>query len=156
MSFPPDQATPSALSDARRSLAAQRTGLDALNGRIEDDERKLAELILEAQRKIEQMKKERSECELKIADTLAFLSPLRRLPRELLRYTFLLLWEDNPCCGWTLAAVSSSWRRLALSTPQLWQKVSPLFPFFTISRAIRSWSACAPSESVRHAGGSFI
>lgn len=125
MSFLPQAPPPSGLDDARRSLSSYRTELDAFNVAIEGEESRLAELIQETQRKIAQMKQQRAECEQKITETLAYLSPLRRLPQELLRYTFLLLWKDNPCCGWTLASVSSGWRRLALSTPQLWRKVSP-------------------------------
>lgn len=124
MAFPSDLPTPSALADAQRSLVDQRSSLCSIDDKIEAAERALAALVQESKSAIEQMKQERADVQRRITETLAYVSPIRRLPQELLRYTFLLHWEDQPCSGWVFAAVSTGWRRLALATPQLWRKVS--------------------------------
>jgi hypothetical protein len=72
---------------------------------------------------IKQLQRERAALEEKISRTLAYVSPIRRLPAELLRLIFMTNFDEYPCCAWILSSVCSQWRRLALSMPKLWSKV---------------------------------
>lgn len=57
------------------------------------------------------------------------LSPLRRLPNELLREIFLFAVVDNPASldarigPWPISQVCGSWRSIVLSTPRLWSSI---------------------------------
>ena len=84
----------------------------------------LAEFIGEAKRSITKMTEEKIKLEEDEVATRSYLSPTQRLPAELLREIFLWHFEEHEACAWTLAAVYSSWRRLALRTPKLWAKVT--------------------------------
>lgn len=57
------------------------------------------------------------------------LSPLRRLPKDVLREIFLLAVADNPASldarigPWPISQVCGSWRSIVLSTPRLWSSI---------------------------------
>jgi hypothetical protein len=120
----PDPPTKDTLAGARRLLETNRTSIQALNARIDAAEATLARIVRESRCAIGDMEKERERLRKKELATLAYLSPVRRLPQELVREIFMWCFEEHPCCAWVLAAVSTSWRRLALRMPFLWSKVS--------------------------------
>lgn len=149
--FPPlmsfnfqDPPTELLLADARRSLSATRSSVSELNARIETAEAALAQVVAESKSIIHEMQNERSMLEEKVSKTMAYISPIRRLPTELLRDIFLWSFEDHPCCAWVLASVNWSWRRLALRMPRIWSKVCTQFtsPSFAIrvSSRHRLWA----------------
>lgn len=120
-----DPPTVSSLEDARRDLEDSRKRVKKLTDSIQEAEEKLARLVRESRCTIQLMESERSEMEKRVEHTLAYLSPIRRLPRELLQEIFLFNFEDFPCCAWVLSSVCSVWRRIALSMPRIWSKVRP-------------------------------
>lgn len=130
---PPTRAT---LDDARRVLAEQRQAAQDISARIQDAEDELDRIVKASQNAIQEMQKERSAIEDQVAQTLAYLSHIRRLPHELLGQIFTFIFEDYPCCAWVLAAVCSLWRREVLSMPKLWSKVcTPSFASATRTAA---------------------
>lgn len=118
---PPTQAT---LADARRQLGHQRKSIQALSTQIQAAEDELARIVEERRSAIRELEAERAALEEDVSATLAYVAPIKRLPHELLRHIFLLNFEEYPCCAWVLSAVCSLWRRLVLSMPTLWSKVS--------------------------------
>jgi hypothetical protein len=123
---PPTEAT---LADARRVLQTQRQSLFEVNGKIDASESALAQIVADSRCAINEMLTERATLEDQIFHTMAYLSPIRRLPYELLRQIFLFNFDDYPCCAWVLCAVCVLWRKTALSMPKIWSKVrSDLFP----------------------------
>jgi len=122
----PEPPTLSTLADARRSLESARTSVEELNVKIEVAEAALAQIVADSKCAINELLRERAALEDRVFRTMAYLSPIRRLPNELLREIFMCNFDDYPCCAWVLAAVCSMWRRLALGMPKLWSKVSVL------------------------------
>jgi len=122
-----DPPTRDTLADARRSLDVTRTDMRALTDKIDAAEAALARIVRESKFTIEEMLKERRALEERATHTLAYLSPMRRLPVELLREIFLCCFKNHPCSAWVLASVCTSWRRLALRIPMIWSKVGFLF-----------------------------
>lgn len=120
----PDPPTAETLADARRSLVTTRESVSQLTSKIDAAEASLAQLVKESKCAISEMETRRALLKNMEQKTLAYLSPIRRLPTELLRDVFLWNFEDYSCCAWVLAAVCSSWRRLSLSMPRIWSKVS--------------------------------
>ncbi|KAF8632777.1 hypothetical protein AX15_001680 [Amanita polypyramis BW_CC] len=82
---------------------------------------------------------QRAQLEAKELRTLAYLSPIRKLPAELLRDIFLWNFEEHPCCAWVLSAVCTSWRRLVLQTPGLWSKIRLVTTQQSSADTIRLW-----------------
>jgi hypothetical protein len=95
-----------------------------LAAQISDKERALAQQIHDTQAAIARLADQKKALDQEAARTRAYLSPVRRLPAELLREIFLWNFEEHAACAWVFSAVSSSWRRLAIRTPRLWSKVS--------------------------------
>lgn len=120
----PDPPTKETLSSARRLLKNKRASIHTVSAEIAQAERALAELIRDARHRINEMEVERARLVDEERHTLAYLSPLRRLPQELVREIFMWCFEEHPCAAWILSAVCSSWRTLALRMPLLWSKVS--------------------------------
>lgn len=135
----PEPPTESTVSEARRALQTQRQELSQLSDRITSAEDALAQIVADKKRTIREMQREQNMLEEKIKHTLAYISPIRRLPHELLRHIFMFNFDNHPCCAWILASVCVQWRRLALSVPRLWSKVSDEFSL-----------TCAGSECVFH------
>jgi hypothetical protein len=142
----PNPPTMSSLSDARSSLETSIRSQEALATEISDAEANLAKVIQEAQCRIDALRREKTQLDEQILATQAYISPMRRLPIELLRDVFYGCFEDHPCCAWVLASVCVDWRRLALAMPRIWAKVS--IPF-------RCSILLPPSVVVWRYGGSF-
>ena len=144
---PPTQAT---LIDARRLLQQQDIAVNDLSNRISAAKDELDRIIQARRVAIQELEKERGAMQEQVSRTLAYLSPIRRLPQELLGYVFTFIFDDYPCCAWVLAAVCSMWRRQVLSMPKLWSKVSscpthilvPLGQGFCHTRALWRGAAC--------------
>jgi F-box-like len=148
MSFRPfscDPPTASSLADARRLLDENNASLNVLDRKIEVAEAQLAQIVAESRSAINQLQHERAVLEEKIAHALAYMSPIRRLPIELLRHIFMMNFDEYPCCAWILSSVCSQWRRLALAMPKLWSKVCyssqyAFSRFFRGSLAVQAWA----------------
>lgn len=123
----PEPPTTSSVSEARRALQTQRQELSQLSERITSAEDALSQIVTDRKRTIREMQREQRALEEKVKHTLAYISPIRRLPHELLRHIFTFNFDNHPCCAWILASVCVVWRRLALSIPKLWSKVSDEF-----------------------------
>lgn len=121
--FPSEPPTAASLADARRHLNESNSSLADLDRKIEAAEAQLAQIVADSRCTIKQLQRERAALEEKISRTLAYVSPIRRLPAELLRLIFMMNFDEYPCCAWILSSVCSQWRRLALSMPKLWSKV---------------------------------
>ncbi|KAF5349078.1 hypothetical protein D9756_009428 [Leucocoprinus leucothites] len=117
-----EPSTADTLHHARLHLESTRSSILALDAKIASAEMALVQLVREAKASIAKMAEEKSRLEEDEATTKSYLSPVRRLPAELLREIFLWHFEEHEACAWVLAAVCSSWRRLALRTPKLWAK----------------------------------
>lgn len=127
LSNPP---TEQSLSDAREILAQNNSLQEALSAKIATAEEELARLVREAECQITTMREESSALEHLIRHTESYLSPIRRMPHDLLREVFYWCFEDHPVCAWLLAAVNTSWRTLVLSMPRLWSKVRGPYTYF--------------------------
>ncbi len=119
----PNPPTPSSLAEARREVTVQQASHSNLTARIQAAEEELARVVEQSKRAIRELEKERAAIEQQLAQTLSYLSPIRRLPQELLGHIFMCIFDDLPCCAWILSAVSSLWRRQVLSMHKLWSKV---------------------------------
>ncbi|KAH0834949.1 hypothetical protein J3R83DRAFT_10643 [Lanmaoa asiatica] len=119
----PEPPTETSVSEARRALQTQRQELSQLSERITSAEDALSQIITDRKRGIREMQREQHALEEKVKHTLAYISPIRRLPHELLRHIFTFNFDNHPCCAWILASVCVLWRRLALSIPKLWSKI---------------------------------
>jgi F-box-like len=139
--------TASSLADARRLLDESNTSLANVDRKIEAAEAQLAQIVADSRCAIKQLQCERTSLEEKIARTLAYMSPIRRLPAELLRHIFIMNFEEYPCCAWILSSVCSQWRRLALSMPKLWSKVWYPSPS-TFTPGFSPWELCGPSLGI--------
>ncbi|KIJ51070.1 hypothetical protein M422DRAFT_159102 [Sphaerobolus stellatus SS14] len=115
--------TASQLAEARQSLTNSEQALEDVSQKINDAEEELAAIIEVTRRKIDALNAEKTSLQEEIALTLAYVSPIRRLPSELLRAVFLIYFDHDPRCAWTLASVCSLWRRISLSMPKLWSKI---------------------------------
>ncbi|KAF8157136.1 hypothetical protein B0H34DRAFT_488382 [Crassisporium funariophilum] len=133
---PPTKET---LADARRSLEVTRASVQELAGKIDAAEATLAEIIRESKYAISELEAQRSTLEDQESRTLAYLSPIRRLPTELLREIFMWSFEDHPCSAWVLAAVCPSWRRQALRIPLIWSKIRLCTTQHASADTIRLW-----------------
>ena len=126
--------TASSLAQARHVLHETNASLADLDRKVKAAEAQLAQIIADSRCAIKQLQCERTALEEKVARVLAYMSPIRRLPAELLRHIFIMNFDEYPCCAWILSSVCSQWRRLALSMPELWSKVwYPSQPLFSSS-----------------------
>ncbi|KAF8908517.1 hypothetical protein CPB84DRAFT_1766815 [Gymnopilus junonius] len=128
-SEPPTKET---LADARRVLETTRL-------KNSNAEAALAQIVRESQYAINELETQRAALEEQLSRTLAYLSPIRRLPMELLREIFMWSFESHPCSAWVLAAVCTSWRRLALRIPLIWSKIRILTNQHASADTIRLW-----------------
>ena len=113
----------SELAEARVKLKTQQDDAAALAKRIYDAEEQLAQIIAESKLAIDALEDEKHQVELKIQRTKAYLSPMRRLPDDLLRELFWFEFEMAPCCAWVLGAVCTRWRRIVLNMHRIWSRV---------------------------------
>ncbi|KAH7924933.1 hypothetical protein BV22DRAFT_1012275 [Leucogyrophana mollusca] len=119
----PEPPTESTVAEARRQLHNHEDHLTELTAKIAAAEDALAKIVADSKRAIHELQREHHQLQEKILHTKAYISPIRRLPNELLRHIFMFNFEEHACCAWILAAVCSLWRRLALSVPKLWSKI---------------------------------
>ncbi|KAI5119078.1 hypothetical protein M0805_005496 [Coniferiporia weirii] len=115
--------TATELAEAKARLNEQEKEAGELERKIEEAQRALEELIAASTRAISDLEHDLHNAEAGIRLTRELLSPMRRLPNDLLQHIFWAAFEDSPCCAWTLAAVCSSWRRIVLSMPRIWSKI---------------------------------
>ena len=143
--FPSEPPTAASLADARRLLDESNASLGDVNHKIETAEAQLAQIVAESHCAIKQLQLQREALEDKIARARAYMSPIRRLPNELLRHIFIMNFDEYPCCAWILSSVCSQWRRLALSMPRLWSKVCyssfPVYLFLRGSCVGQAWAS---------------
>lgn len=130
----PEPPTRASLTDARRSLHETRSFLTNLSSKINHAEAELAQIIRDSKVTINHLQEERACLEEQLLHTMAYLSPIRRLPADLLSDIFMWSFDDYSCQAWILASVCSSWRRLALRMPRIWSKVR-FFPFPSLARS---------------------
>ncbi|KAL0071347.1 hypothetical protein AAF712_001204 [Marasmius tenuissimus] len=101
----PDPPTLVSLANAKLKLTHHVKDLGKLNDRIAQAEAHLAQIVLEARCAINEMAREKSDIEDQILLTRSYLSPIRRLPSELLSYVFYWCFDEHPCCAWILSAI---------------------------------------------------
>ncbi|KAI0795387.1 hypothetical protein C8Q75DRAFT_745737 [Abortiporus biennis] len=135
----PEPPTQASIGEARRELASQRESVQTITSKIATAEQELARFIEESRHAIRQMHQEREELQEKVTMTLAYISPIRRLPNEILRQIFLCNFEEYPCCAWVLSSVCSLWRRLVLHMPKLWSKIRLITSQDAPADTIRLW-----------------
>lgn len=111
------------LAEAKETLASTRQAMQNITRQIDDAEQTLAEIVASTRRTIDSLTSERAALQREITLALAYISPIRRLPHELLREVFLIDFENNPRCAWDLSSVCALWRRITLSMPKLWSKI---------------------------------
>ena len=111
------------LAEAKETLASSQQALQNITRKINYAEQTLAEIVASTRRTIDNLTSERAALQREITLALAYISPIRRLPQELLREVFLINFENNPRCAWGLSSVCTLWRRIALSMPKLWSKI---------------------------------
>ena len=140
-----DPPTKETLVNARRSLQATRASVEELTSKIDAAESALAQLVRDSRLAITELEGQRAALEDQVSRTLAYLSPIRRLPMELLREIFVWSFEEHACSAWVLAAVCPSWRRLALRIPLIWSKVCSFFIY-----ALRSFLSLCVEYSLTH------
>ncbi|KAJ6529133.1 hypothetical protein DFH09DRAFT_155579 [Mycena vulgaris] len=128
------------------TLAAARAALDdsvknaaSLADRIKCAQVSLAQIVAEAQAAIDDMVKEELSLQDTIEQTRAYLSPIRRLPGELLRELFMWCFEGHPCCAWVLSSVCANWRHQALAIPRIWSKIRLFTNQSSSPDTIRLW-----------------
>ncbi|KAG6901920.1 hypothetical protein C0995_006630 [Termitomyces sp. Mi166 len=103
--FFPEPPTEASLADARRVLSTTQASASDVEAEIEAAEAALAKVLRESKSLIEGLQTQRNALEQTITQTMAYLSPIRRLPLELLRNIFMEYFDEHPCCAWVLAAI---------------------------------------------------
>ncbi|KAF8193255.1 hypothetical protein K438DRAFT_1829361 [Mycena galopus ATCC 62051] len=131
--------TAARLSAARVALEDSLKNASSLAEKIRAAEATLAQIVAEAQVAIEDMLREKETLEETIVQTRAYLSPIRRLPGELLRELFMWCFEDHPCCAWVLSSVCTTWRQQALLIPRIWSKIRLFTNQSSSPDTIRLW-----------------
>ncbi|KAF8996222.1 hypothetical protein BDQ17DRAFT_1364621 [Cyathus striatus] len=114
----PDPPTTDTISEARRALQQTRESVHALSTKITNEENALARILIDSQKQIDELKKQKEDLLRKEEETLAYLSLIRRMPPELLRMVFLCVFEEVPCFCWTVASTPRLWSRIRLLTSQ--------------------------------------
>ncbi|KAJ7131385.1 hypothetical protein C8R44DRAFT_557252, partial [Mycena epipterygia] len=107
----------SEIPDIRQIISDNQARVDALNVQIDALRIAMERLLLE--------RDEREEC---VRKHTAVMSPIRRVPPEVLSQIFALTlphtrrFDDKPIHGppWRLGHICRSWRRWALADPFLW------------------------------------
>jgi len=105
----------------------------------------ISDLEIEAARILEPFRRKHDLLLEQLSSHRRLLSPVRRLPVEILREVFLCCLSNNPDswmkqyeCPLLLTRVCSRWRRLALSMPQLWSIIHAVIPGDSAPRVIVS------------------
>ena len=111
------------LDEAKANLALQELDAQEIERKIAVARANLELIITESNLAIRALEDEQEEAALSIRKTKAFLSPMRRLPDDILQLLFWFQFDASPTCAWTLAAVCRRWRRMLLNMPRIWSKV---------------------------------
>ncbi|KAL5521523.1 hypothetical protein ACEPAF_2271 [Sanghuangporus sanghuang] len=127
------------LEEGKQRLKEQEQEATDIQRKIVDAQRALEELIAESTRVISALEDDKRRVESEIKASREFLSPMRRLPDDLLRHVFASSFEDVPCCAWTLAGVCCRWRRIALNMPRIWSKIRLVTTLNSSPDTIRLW-----------------
>lgn len=135
----PEPPTATSRVEAQTQIESNRKKIQSLADAIASTEDKLAQIINDYRCTIHLLQKTKRELEDEVSLTLAYISPIRTLPHELLRHIFLLHFEDQPCCAWGIAAVCSLWRRLVLGMPRMWSKIRLVTTPYANADTIRLW-----------------
>lgn len=144
-----DPPTRQTLAQARQVLQERQASASQLAARILSAEEELERIVTESRCTIKGLEKEKATIEDGIATTLAYLSPIRRLPQELLAQIFNFIFEEYPVCAWVLGKVCSIWRRQVLAMPRLWSKVCSTLSFVLSSYVLRT-PPSIPANSAQH------
>ncbi|KAJ6476913.1 hypothetical protein C8R45DRAFT_1008237 [Mycena sanguinolenta] len=131
--------TAARLTAARATLEDSLKNASSLAEKISAAEVALAQIVAERELAIEDMVREKATLDETIVQTRAYLSPIRRLPGELLRELFLWCFEDHPCCAWVLSTVCTTWRQQALLIPRIWSKIRLFTNQSSSPDTIRLW-----------------
>ncbi|KAI1796059.1 hypothetical protein LXA43DRAFT_1160470 [Ganoderma leucocontextum] len=135
----PEPPTEAAIAHARAQLSLYQDDSRALEQKIQDARDELARILEERQTAIREMEKELASLEDRVALTKAYVSPMKRLPNELLRHIFTFNFDDCAWSAWVLSAVCSLWRRLVLNMPRLWSKIRLVTTQASSAETIRLW-----------------
>ncbi|KAJ7208760.1 hypothetical protein B0H12DRAFT_1158337, partial [Mycena haematopus] len=88
--------------------------------------------IVQVHLRLKQLEAERDRLSSYRAQSCAILSPLRRMPPEILgeifSWTIPALPDRTRYSPWFLTHISRRWREIAVSTPSLWSRVVVDFP----------------------------
>ncbi|OSD04503.1 hypothetical protein PYCCODRAFT_1353773, partial [Trametes coccinea BRFM310] len=133
---PPTQAT---LALARAQLATLTSASKALEQKLVDARDALARIVDERQAAIRDMERELALLDDSLALARAYVSPIKRLPHELLRHVFVFVFEDCAWSAWVLAAVCTLWRKVALAMPVIWSKIRLVTTQASSAETIRLW-----------------
>ncbi|OJT12557.1 hypothetical protein TRAPUB_10881 [Trametes pubescens] len=133
---PPTQAT---ITQARAQLVSLHDTSRHLEGRIADARDALARIVEERTAALRELERELAAVEDRVALTKAYVSPIKRLPHELLRHIFLFNFEDCAWSAWVLSAVCALWRKVALGMPTLWSKIRLVTTQASSAETIRLW-----------------
>ncbi|KAG6910716.1 hypothetical protein DXG01_008247 [Tephrocybe rancida] len=153
----PEPPTEPSLADARRILSATRSSVSEVEAKIEAAEAALAQVVRESKLLIDDLQIQRHALEQTLTQTMAYLSPIRRLPVELLRDIFLECFEEHPCCAWVLAAIHLlTTQHASADTIRLWLERSGDTVPLDIDIFLRVASPNSGAESpTRHRRRSF-
>lgn len=132
----PDVPSSSQLDEAKERLKLQQGESWVISRRISEAQATLAQIIADSKLAIRELEDEKQRMENDIEHTKAFLSPMRRLPDDILQLLFWFEFEAAPCCAWALSAVCSRWRRIILNMPRMWSKVSSIMLSYTHSKRL--------------------
>ncbi|KII84617.1 hypothetical protein PLICRDRAFT_45997 [Plicaturopsis crispa FD-325 SS-3] len=133
---PPTEAT---LRSARHELSSKLAELESLTGRIATTESALAEIVSSYKRTIAALQQEKSQVEQAVAQTRAYVAPIRRLPDELVRVVFNAAFDEYACAAWVLSGVCRHWRRLTFAMPRIWSKIRLVTTQHASADTIRLW-----------------
>lgn len=99
--------------------------IDSVKSKILDAESRLSQLIIAAKEELTALHDEKRTLEEERSRVLGEIAAIRRIPAEILREVFLVIFEEDGKgqAGWLFASVCKRWRGLALETPRLWTRI---------------------------------
>ncbi|KAJ6578888.1 hypothetical protein DFH09DRAFT_349360 [Mycena vulgaris] len=104
--------------------------------------------IIATQKLLDELTERRAALDEFVSAHLALMSPVRRMPLDIVQEIFVASLPDNP--GMTeadapllLCHICRAWRSLALSTPRLWQSLNIVVPSYdrmsSMTNAAKTW-----------------
>lgn len=131
--------TPQQSALAKSCIVQYANDINSLSAATQEEEARLAELVQQAQDNIRANREKQFRLERNIARAQAYLAPVRRLPNELLRQVFLIIFRDGDRqCAWTLSRVNRLWRHVTLSLPVIWSSIQ-----------LTTTTALLPADTIR-------